>query len=179
VVLLAVPKSGTEYLAHLLGLTEFLEWEADFSKYDVKDNVYGHIPYTEAIENKLLGIPKIFLRRDPRDCIVSWFHWAGCSIEEALHKCKFRMFAMLPWEDVADHVIRYEDLISAPEHSLSAFNIVGDINFKANTFRKGRIGDWIYHFNSKQHAQYERDYKPVRHSANKMVSYLQKKSSSA
>lgn len=164
-ILLAVPKSGTEYAAHLLGLIKFIGWEYDYSKYlyQLEDNVYGHIPWREDIEEALVDIEKVFLYRDPRDCIVSWFHWKGCSFEEALRVIKYRMYAMLPWESKADYVIRYEDLINNPEKTLEPFEIKGRIEFKAPTFRKGSTGDWVEYFSPSHVAEYLRDYASVRH----------------
>ena len=180
-ILITVPKSGTNYLRTLLKIPQ----EPKVTRNGAAEmlmqirlylpgvpNYWGHVYGCPRIKEALKeqGHEIIFLYRDMRDILVSWAHYRyeGAfkygNIDLAIEHFRPRAKQIAWWEHQADRVIRYEELILNPHDALAGLDYdAGLIDQPTDTFRRGGIGDWKLYFNQLQLLYYQLNYGFCRH----------------
>jgi len=162
---ISVPKSGSNILRNELG------WSGKLRVPDGSPNrqrtilrqqlasgngdVHGHLRYTEEYHELLKDHFIIFQYRDPRDTLVSWYHWfeklkKDMSWKDIIHYGSRQMEIMEPWYEHCSLALRFEHLIEReypPTH----------------TFRKGKIGVYREEFPSELWGYYNRRCRSVKY----------------
>ena len=94
--------------------------------------LFGHIRYCPETAEFLDKWNITFLRRDPRDIIVSRYHYIDCKGDWELAKDKTleQCNNLVQWEQLASQIVSYEELVTMGYPRKSA------------TFRKGLVGEW-------------------------------------
>ena len=140
---LSVPKSGSNILREAMGWAGKIRVPDGSPKRQLRilkeqiasgdGDVNGHLRYTEEYHELLKDHFIIFQYRDPRDQIVSLYHWfnklnKGMSWKDIIHYSSRQMEVMEPWYEHCDLAIRYEYLIEKdypPTHTFREGGGVG------------------------------------------------------
>lgn len=185
-------KSGNEKVAH----NEITYNQVYQQVVNFQGTAFGHVPWTFRMEESARAKETLIVQliRDPRDVIVShYFHAkrdpeAGFNfifrdggrlsgrldpIGQLIRLAPNSWEKFLPWLEVADAVVRFEELVARPlavcewlfreAGGGEAFNVgspqdmVARIDSKVSpTFRKGQVGDWVNHFTTEHVRDYQK-----------------------
>jgi hypothetical protein len=139
-VVFGLPKSGNVWLVSML--TDYFEMPAIAPYDDVDRTGIGmcHLPYSEALAERADFVHGVYIMRDLRDIIVSYFHHAQrADFRESIPNCECQTIEefyyewflprIAPHHGVHDHaeqfaqrgipVIRYEKLYDRPEYEFN------------------------------------------------------------
>jgi hypothetical protein len=139
-VVFGLPKSGNVWLVSML--TDYLEMPAIAPYYDVDRTGIGmcHFPYSEALAQRADFLHGVYIMRDLRDVVVSYFHHAQrADFRDSIPNCECQtieefyyewfLSRIVPYHDVHNHaeqfaqrsvpVIRYEKLYDNPEYEFN------------------------------------------------------------
>ena len=192
VIFTSIPKSGTNWLYHILklprGIVSATSSESTVYKHIKKERIAkGHIyPTPKIIEAAMRHDVRIFLYRDPRDTIVSWYHhcedrafithaffpWTKHDYDSAPDKMMHIIESLKPfydgmmkWMRHATHVLKYDAVKIIPRVELAPVCDVLGVDIeeamqrwpkRARMFRTGNMDNWKYEWSEKHKEAYER-----------------------
>ena len=190
-ILTTIPKSGSNWIRNILDLPKgVVSATADEDEIieilKAEEIIRGHIYPTPAIVAVAGGhYPIIFLHRDPRDIIISWYHhcqkrsviqhrflgFVKRDYDLAPRKMMFLIEnlkpfydGMMQWTKHATHVLKYEDVKIDPGKALAPLcdalgvdleEALGRVNNRARMFRTGNMGNWQYEWTNEHKAYFE------------------------